>query len=46
MTAGCISKNFGIPNYIYDTREIATRQIRILAKNLDNYCQSGYNKNQ
>ena len=29
MTAGCISKNFGIPNYIYDTREIATRQIRI-----------------
>ena len=25
MTAGCISKNFGIPNYIYDTREIATR---------------------
>ena len=29
MPAGCISKNFGIPNYIYDTREIATRQIRI-----------------
>ena len=29
MTAGCISKKFGIPNYIYDTREIATRQIRI-----------------
>ena len=33
MTAGCISKNFGIPNYIYDTREIATRQIRIGIKN-------------
>ena len=22
MTAGCISKTFGIPNYIYNTREI------------------------
>ena len=23
MTAGCISRNFDISNYIYDTREIA-----------------------
>ena len=36
MTAGCISKNFDISNYIYDTREIATRQIGICKINI--YC--------
>ena len=35
MTAGCISKDFSIPNYIYDTREIATRQIRIYSPELN-----------
>ena len=33
MTAGCISKNFDIPNYIYNSREkYLTLQIRIYIK--------------
>ena len=38
MTAGCISKNFDITNYIYNTRErLAYRQIRIYGNILQMY---------
>ena len=46
MTAGCISIIFDILNYTYILREIGNSATQILVKNLDNYCQSGYNKNQ